>query len=1011
MMKLLIKQILQLVFYLLFGQSVISQDSTQVITGKITNERGEALAGVSIVKADGKGTLSNAQGLFSLPRVSKSAILLVTYIGYAPRRMPVSGRNNITVVLTPSSNMLDQVVIQAYGVTSQRTSTGNISKVTADDIAKQPVINPMQALQGRVPGATVTSMNGHASGTVKIEIRGRNNINPNRPTDPLVLVDGVPLMVEDVSNVQTISSGTAVSQGAIQSGISSPAGGQSPFFNLNPNDIESIEVLKDADATAIYGSRGANGVILITTKRGKTGKATTELNVYTGMSKVVRFFPLLNTQQYVTLRKAALANDGLPMDMSTAPDLVAWDTTRYTDWQRFAFGGTGRTLSAQLSMQGGTALTNFRVSAGYNYQRDITAISGGNQRGSVSMALQHKTPDQRFKLDMSVQYSITSSDLIYTGGSALLPPNAPAIFDSTGALNYRGWSPLATSFPFGSMWQPYKASTNLLTSNLVMSWSIANGLTGRVNMGYNHSQGSQRHTIPIRSLNPDVNPRGSLNLGRSTFYNALIEPQLEYIQQLSKGRLTVLAGATYQQNKTTGLLTAGTNYTNDLLLSSINAAPQKQIVENSAQYKYGGAFMRLSYNWNNRYIINFNGRRDGSSRFAAGRQFGNFGSVGAAWVLSETCLLKTIPAISFAKLRGSYGITGSDQIGDYGFLSLYEFGTGSGYGGQSTLVPVRFADSLLRWEQNRKLELGLQLGLLNDRINVQVSLYRNRCNNQLVSMPIATQSGFATVITNTPANVQNTGVEFNADIKIVQQGDWRVSTKLYVAANRNKLLSYPRFDQSPYKGRFALGRSLNIVRLLHFTGVDPQTGDYQFADLDGDGEITMDITGSRPDDRMIIDMTPQHEAGFTTEISYRQWSLNMLWYHRKQKGYNALVSAEQPGSRTNQPVSVMQYWQKPGDNSAVGKPVNYGNDNSNQYAFYSDGRISDASFIRLQNLSVSYSLPDRWLQKAHLSQLRLYVQGENLAVITDYKGSDPEIQQFGALPRPAIFTAGIACKF
>ncbi|MGN6419327.1 MAG: SusC/RagA family TonB-linked outer membrane protein [Pseudobacter sp.] len=1012
-MRLHITQLSMILCCMLAALVAKAQDSSYTLSGRITNERGEPLSDVTVARPNGKqgiATLTNAKGIFFLPGVISSHTILVTHVGYQRQVIAVKGRTEINIVLKSSNTYLDQVVVQAYGVTNQRITTGNISKVTATEIDKQPVINPLQILQGRTPGTSITNVSGAASGSIKIEIRGRSSIDPTKPAEPLYVIDGVPMTTLNLSNVESIAAGSAVSQGMIQSGMASPAGGQSPFFNINPADIESIEVLKDADATAIYGSRGANGVILVTTKKGKAGKAGTELNVYTGFSKVTRFFPLLNTQQYVALRKAALANDGLAIDMMSAPDLVAWDTTRYTDWQRYAFGGTGRTVSAQLSMQGGTALTNFRASAGYNYQRDITAIAGGNQRGSMAMAVQHKTPNQKFTLDLSAQYSITHSNLIYSAGSALLPPHAPAIFNDKGSLNYAGWAPLATSYAFASLLQPYESTAHLLNSNLVLSYAIIRGLTARINLGYNNSQTAQEHTLPIRSLNPDMNPRGSVSKGRSYFHNVISEPQLEYTTFLSRGKITALAGASYQQNLTTGLLTAGSNYTNDLLLGSINAAPTKQIVENSAQYKYAGAFLRLSYNWENRYILNISGRRDGSSRFASGRQFGNFGSIGAAWIFSESKALKASSVLSFGKLRASYGVTGSDQIGDYGFLSLWEFGSTGQYGGQQPLFPTRFADSLLRWEENRKLELALQLGFFKDRLTLQVAWYRNRCDNQLLSMPIASQSGFTSVISNTPANVQNTGLEVNLDILAIKGTTWQLQTRLFVAANRNKLLSYPNFDQSPYKSRFVVGRPLNLQRLLHFTGVNPATGEYRFADLTGDQAITVDFTGNTPDDRTIIDMTPQYEAGLTTELTFQQWSLSALWFHRKQKGFNALVGAEQPGARKNQPSQVMQYWQKPGDIAAVGKPLNYGTNNSNQYAFYSDARISDASFIRLQNVSLSYSCPDAWLKKWHLSQFRLFIQGENLLLVTNYKGSDPEIQQFGSLPRPAILTAGISCK-
>ncbi|MDF2188705.1 SusC/RagA family TonB-linked outer membrane protein [Paraflavitalea sp. CAU 1676] len=996
--------------YLFSTAQQISSDTAGTLTGKVVNDRGEPLVGVNITLRNAKGTVTDAQGRFSLQQIQTNDILQVSFVGYSHQRVPVGNNNTISIILRPADNYLDEVVVQAYGYTSRRLGTGSIARVTAEEIAKQPAINAVQVLQGRAAGVSITNVSGMASASVSINIRGLNGIDPNVIREPLYIIDGVPLTPLNISGVQTMAAGAGVSQGAIQSGLASPAGGQSPFFNINAADIESMEVLKDADATAIFGSRAANGAILVTMKKGKAGKTVTDLDVYTGFSKVTRFFPLLNTQQYVQLRKAALQNDGLAIDVFAAPDLVAWDTTRYTDWQRYAFGGTGRVVNAQLSISGGTAQTNFRAGAGYNYQQDIAAIRGGNQRGGFSIALQHKTPRQKLIIDLSAQYSLTSSDLIYNGATALLPPNAPAVFDAEGKLNYSGWMPIASSFAFGSLLQPYGATTSLLNSNLVVNYNLAKGWTARVNLGYNNSISKQSHTIPIISLHPDMNPRGSLTIGRTFFHNLISEPQVEYNGYIGKAKLSVLAGATYQANRTNGLLNAGSNYTSDLLLRSINAAPTKVVVENDAEYKYTGGFLRLSYSLLNRYIMTLNGRRDGSSRFGAGKRFGNFGSIGAAWIASEEDFMKKVSFISFVKLRGSYGVTGSDQIGDYAYLPLWEFGTAGKYGDQTPLFPTRFADSLLHWEQNRKLEAALQLGFFKDRINLEIAYYRNRCNNQLVNLPVATQGGFATVITNAPANVQNTGVEILASVNIVQRTDWQFTSRVNFSVNRNKLLSYPNFDRSPYKGRYVIGKPLNMAKYLHFTGVDPATGDYTFADLTGDGDISIDLTGNTADDRAPVILAPQFEGGVTTELSYRQWSLSVLFYYRKQQGFNALVGAEQPGARINQPGSVMNYWAKPGDRVLIGRPTNYPTTSGNNYAYYSDARISDASFIRLQNLAVHWNFPTRTLEKLHLTNLRVFLQGENLFLITRYKGNDPEVQQLGAMPRPAILTAGISCK-
>src|SRR5258708_1748466 len=306
------------------------------IKGRVTNDKGEPLVNANItVKRTGHGTITDANGYFYLHNVNSDDVVMASFIGYKTLSMPIKDRINLTVVLSATMNDLDKVVVQAYGTTSQRLATGNIGTVRAEDIEKHPVMNPIEALQGQIAGVVVTNTSGYASGAIKIEIRGRNSINPNFSSDPLYIIDGVPLTVLDLTGQSSYASG---SQGVIQSGLTSPANGQSPFFSINPADVESIEVLKDADATAIYGSRGSNGVILITTKKGKAGKTHFDLNVYTGISQIPKYYHLLNTSQYVNMRKEALANDGLPVDINNAADLVAWDTTRYTDWQKYLWG-------------------------------------------------------------------------------------------------------------------------------------------------------------------------------------------------------------------------------------------------------------------------------------------------------------------------------------------------------------------------------------------------------------------------------------------------------------------------------------------------------------------------------------------------------------------------------------------------------------------------------------------------------------------------------------------------
>lgn len=994
------------------GDSLIDlHNKLTEIKGRVTNSHGEPIANANVtIKRDEHGTITNADGRFSLNNVRADDQIIISFIGYKTQTIKVGDRMDFTIVLDVTTNDLDKVVVQAYGTTSQRLATGNIGTVTAEQIAKQPVMNVLEALQGQVAGVVVTNTSGYASGTIKVEIRGRNTINPNFPSDPLYIIDGVPLTILDLTGQSNAGTG---SQGVIQSGLGSPANGQSPFFSINPSDIESVTVLKDADATAIYGSRGSNGVILITTKKGKAGKTHFDLNVYRGISQVPGYYNMLNTQQYVAMRKEALANDGLPVDINNAADLVVWDTTRYTNWQKNLWGNLGRTTDVEASLSGGDARTTFRIGTGYHYQTEILTSSGANQRGSLSFNINHKSLNQRLNFGLTGTYTLVSSNMIFVPGGINLPPNSPPIWDSKGNLNYAGWSPLDGSFPGAPLLQPYSTKSNLLNSNMVLSYELLKGWVLRANLGYNNILTNQNYITPIASQDPVYNPTGTSYFGSTLIHTLIVEPQMEYDRFIGKGKLNILAGVSYQSTAATSDYLIGRGYNNDALLTSVGNAPAQTANNSLAEYKYEAVFGRINYNWENKYILNLNARRDGSTRFGPGRQFGNFGSAGMAWIFSEEKLVKSmLPFLSLGKIRSSYGTTGNDQIGSYAYLSQWSYNRFT-YNNTLPLTPLGHTDSTLHWEVNRKLEAALDLGFWNDRINIEAAWYSNRCNDQLVQFPTPAFSGFTYVNSNSPADVQNTGWEFLLNAKVFDKQNFIWSAKFNMGINRNKLIAYPNLSQSPYQELLVVGQSINLIKLLHNTGVNPQTGLYTFQDKNKDGQITIDQTGQSVDDRYVHDLNPKFDGGFTNTFSYKNWELSVFFYFKKQIGRNIHASLDFPGDNTNQPVDVLNRWQKPGDITSTARfTTNPYSDNSYiDYLLYSDAVLMDASFIRLQNLSLTYALPAEWLKKSGIGNFRIYVRGQNLFIITKYKGLDPEVQNFGTPPLARIITAGISCNF
>jgi TonB-linked SusC/RagA family outer membrane protein len=992
------------------------------ITGRVTNEQGEPLENANIViKRTKKGAITNANGEFTLKDIRSEDEITISYIGYQNETIKkIGNRKQFVIYLKVATNELDKAVVQAYGKTSQRYATGDIGRVTAEEIERQPLMNPLLALQGKVAGLDVNETNGYASAPIKVELRGRATINNIFTSDPLYVIDGVPLTVNEVSGLSNYQSGSV---GFAQI-ITGPAGGQSPFFSVNPADIESIEVLKDADATAIYGSRGANGVILVTTKKGKAGRTKFDLNVNEGINRVDRYWNMMNTTQYLAMRREAFYNSG------TAPSPLAdfdvngtWDTTNYTNWQKSLYGGLGKNNNVQASLSGGDSRTTFRISAGYSKSTGITTISGSDQRGSLSVALNHSSLNHKLTISSNNIFSYAQSNLIQLPGNVLMAPDAPSIYDSLGNLNWKGWggknqNPNAElAYPFGSLKQTYVAKTSFLNSSISVNYEIVAGIRASINFGYGLSNQNQVNVLPIAAQDPLTNPVGSLFLGYNQNLNWIVEPQITYNTQISKGKFSILVGASSNQNNTESLFVGGDNYNSDLLINNISSAGSTRSSDYYAQYRYFGIYSRALYNWENKYLLNLNVRRDGSSRFGPNKQFGNFGSIGGAWIISEEDWFKRnlVGAISYLKLRGSYGTTGSDAVPNYSYLSQYSSnGNLLPYNNQSALLPIIDPNPNFRWQSNRKLEGALDLGLLKDRINLQIAWYRDRCGNQLVSFPTPNFTGFANVIENSPALVQNMGWEFSFSANLVKTKKFSWSVNFNTSFNSNKLVAYPDFDQSPYTQTLKIGQPLNMQYAVHYIGVDPQTGQYSFLDKNHDGHIISD-PGRPDDDSYIINLTPKFFGGLGMDFTYAGFNLNLFFNIKDQLGKNGYSNfATPPGNvNMNEPVEIIgKEWQFPGNKTASLEEFTASPYGTPHYIFTgSDGVFTDASYIRLSNLSISYSLPSQFLKKAGLQGCNIFFHTNDLFILTKYKGLDPETQNFGGLPPTKTIVGGINFNF
>ncbi len=1017
-------------------REVLLFDTTTIdLFGLILNEETQKpIDGVSVsVKGIKQGTVTTSGGAYILKGVPRTAILIVSCIGYITQEVSAQAEKNSrtganVVRLKPYVSQLDETVIQAYGTTTKRKTTGDIVTVKGEDLAKQPILSPLLGMQGRVPGLEITQQNGSPIGAVKVELRGRKSIDQRFSSEPLYIIDGVPLTVLEIrsnSNMyaSNASSGNMLNSGLDQTGLS-PSNGVSPLAAINPSDISSIEVLKDADATAIYGSRGANGVILITTKKGKAGMNRFNVSAQQGISFTTGHWDLLNTPQYVAMRREAFKNDGITPSAAPgtgyAPDIMIWDTTRYTDWQKYFWNNIGKVTNVQADMSGGSEQVTYRIGGGYNRSADLTRLNGATKRTTAALNIGTQSRNQRFKTGISATYTVLSTDGISRTSSALIPPNSPPLYDSAGHLNYEEYRISSVLLTGGNKFNVASFSSNLLTGSFMLSYNIMKGLDIRTTLGYNSNQSNSKSTNSLASQDPKNATTASATFAGSGNSNWQIEPQAEYnVNTWKKGRLNVLAGATLQSNKTWGNTQTGFGFTSDVLLSSINNAPTVKASDASAQYKYGGVFGRIGYTWADKYILNLNARRDGSSRFGAGKQFGNFGSVGAAWILSdEPWVRQNIPAfISFIKLRGSYGVTGSDQIGDYQYLTQWGVSNGgslpaASYNGISPLIPQLQANSEFHWQTTRKLEGALNVAFIDDRISLEAAWYRERCNNQLIGYPTPIITGFLSVVENSPASVQNSGWEFSLNARAIEHTDFSWNIRFNFSRNTNVLLAFPMLERSPYLSRYKIGDPISALYIYHYTGVDPATGVLTYEDHNHDGVVKTDQTvapGTGKDDRYIkINLTPAFQGGFSNTVRLKNISLSADFVFVKQMVPQSQI-AQNPGNAEN--ISQWAYehrWQYPGQHALSPKLSAL----STTYGFTaSDGSYTDGSYLRLNAIQMSYSMPARITRMLRVSSFSANISAQNIFVITPYKGMDPAMTSFGAMPPARIMTAGLTCGF
>ncbi|KFF00698.1 TonB-dependent receptor [Chryseobacterium formosense] len=987
---------------MLTAVSTNTKAQTRTISGTVTASN-KPLSGVTISQeGSNQVTTTSENGTYTLQVSAENPILLFRHPDYAEERITATNQTVVNISLEQKVKGIEEVILNAgYYKVKDKERTGSIAKVSAKDIENQPVTNVLSAAQGRMAGVNITQNSGVAGGGYDVQIRGRNSLRTlsNSAVDgnqPLYVLDGVPMSspVTSVFSTQIL-----------------PFQNINPLNSINPNDIESLEILKDADATAIYGSRGANGVILITTKKGNKNKSKISISSSLAFSSVASRLNMMDTSEYIAMRKSAFGNDNISTYPATAYDVNdAWDGNRYTDWQKTLIGKTATTSNTSVGLSGGSDGWTYRINATHNEQTTVYPADYQYKNNVLSMGFTHRSKDNKLNILLSNNFSQQFNNVInedLTNISLFLSPNAPALYNADGSLN---WQNNTFTNPMASTVVTYQNDSKQINNSLNVSYQILPNISFSVNSGFNYQNFEEFNLRPHTRYNPAFNFTSAT--GSSTFTSSFssfsynIEPQLNADYRIGKGKLNVLIGATLNSSESKQSSIQGSGFESNALMMNINAAKTKIFSDIiSKEYKYMAVFGRINYQLDNKYIINVTARRDGSSRFGPNNRFANFGAVGAAWLFSKENFLSNTSWLSFGKLRGSYGIAGSDNIGDAQYRDTYSVASTSIYNGVVGLVPTRLFNGNFSWEKTKKLELALETSFFKERIGLNVSYYKNRSDNQLVGLPLPSTTGFSSVQANLDATVENKGWEFELRTSPIKTKTFSWQSDLNLTIPKNTLLAFPNLEGSTYANQYVIGQSTSIVKLYDFLGINPATGLYSFTDVNGDGKI------SSPDDnKSIEDLSVKFYGGWSNRFSYKNWDLSFLIQFTKQRNYNYHSYMPVAGTMNNQAQEVTDVW-SPSNPTGYYMPystgANAGKNAAHANFMRSTASVGDASFIRLKNVQLNYKIPVELAS----TQVVIYVQGQNVLTLTKYFGVDPEFVATGFLPPLKTWSIGTQINF
>ncbi len=956
-----------LMLALVFNDAMAQQ---RTISGKVTSlEEGSPLPGVNVVlKGTTAGTVTDIDGNFSLSVPSEGGTLVFSFIGLATEEVEVGARSVIDVQMSPDIEQLSEVVIVGYGSTLKKELTGSIATVGAEQIEKLPTLTPDQALQGLASGVFVSAQSGAPGGGVNIRVRGQTSINAGN--DPLYVIDGIIVQSGDIT--QNTFGGSD----------------QNALNSLNPQDIESIEVLKDAASTAIYGARAANGVVLITTKRGKPGKAKIDARYWTGWGEPTETYDKLSAAEQIAIEREGFLNDNIGALPPSDADL-GWDGVTNTDWIDEVFR-TARISEYQVSASGGTEAFKYYISGNYRDEEGFM-LGAGFDRYSLRVNTDYNATD-KLSIGSSINFTRTFQQVaandnniygIYS--AAILTPSYRAIRDENGEL--------VDALPSFNT-NPVRAAELVrqdisifrFLGNVYVNYNIIEGLDLRADFSYDWNYVREDENVPSTTAQ-GRGTDGSGNYTTKDIGTWLIEPTLRYTRSFDGShKINAVAGLTWQARQDFNGLVEATGWARPTLTYITDAANFTDGNSLRRDYSFNSVFGRVNYAFNEKYLASLSVRRDGSSRFGPDQKFGTFWAVSAGWNFSEEDFFN-VDFIEFGKIRGSYGVTGNDRIGEFQYVGA--FGGDANYLDRAASTPDRLENPALQWEETRSIDLGLELAMFGNRLNINAGVFQQNTTALLFDEQVPWTTGFEEFQSNV-GEVENKGIELDVTTVNVDAGDFKWKSTFNISWLKNEVieLANPEPIRSGFASVILEGEPLNSFWGLKWLGVDPATGESVFEDIDGDGSIGGD------DYQLIGDHAPNYIGGFTNTITYKGLSLDVFFQfidgvdvYNNTWAFNSNVSSPWGLDR-----AILRRWQKPGDVTDVPKAsqissVDFQEDNSRW--------LSDGSYLRLKNITLAYNLPTDLVNKFKLRSARVYVQGQNVWTLTGYNGPEPEVSTFG----------------